>query len=52
MNNFFANLRTKMVESELSRSGEILGCSEQEIAEIESRFKLKLPATYRENNGN
>jgi len=48
MNNLFNNLKAKMIESELSTPDEILGCSEQEIAEIETRFKMNLPATYRE----
>lgn len=38
----------KMISAGFSLPEEIEGCSEEEIAEVEAKFKLRLPGSYRE----
>lgn len=43
----FDTLFGKMYASELSKPDEVIGCSQSEIAAIETKFGLKLPASYK-----
>jgi len=47
MNDFIDNFVIQLIESGLSSKWGILGCTDVEIREIETRFDIELPAIYK-----
>ncbi|MBC6419526.1 MAG: SMI1/KNR4 family protein [Prochloron sp. SP5CPC1] len=48
MQSILSKFQNQLLETALASSEEIQGCSAEEIEVIESKFKLQLPATYKD----
>lgn len=43
-----SSLIEKMIEADLAEADEIVGCSDAEIAELEKKFQVQLPQSYKD----